>query len=470
MTYAQSVHARITCNAGSYNYDKVSGCTDCPKNCYCLGNAGNEKNGWSGYEIQYCEPGKTNSIIRKSGSDQPDNFDKTGVYACPKGYPNSDGKAKSSAECYDNTSCSGKNIYYTKVTFGPGWYAPMCSNNAAKCPANHVCKGSAAYGYPDGIWPRTKDTYGAQKCPEGQKPNAAQTECVVDTGGCPAGFKPNTAVVVNPGYYLKTCENEATKCTTDPACSGKKNHACPGSQSGFWGKFPTDDAQTKATWTTRSSNKLSLGCVECPAGYYAKDDMTECIECPLGQQVNEDFTGCEDIGDITVAPGYYLKKNSETQTACPPTMPSTKYCPGGEFTFSKTEDQGMYECPYNSKHVDGDVSKCAITLTKEQMECGIKGTGRKDKESDRNDYVSSCASSPCWIKTDPEDYINCIFGKRFEIGNSDDDTTPEGSAKKKNRLIRHQDISKKEEENSKVTAKDLNVEQTKEKQQTEKRH
>lgn len=43
----------------------------------------------------------------------------------------------------------------------------------------------------------------------------------------------------------------------------------------------------------------------------------------------------------TCAYGYYLPKASETCAGCP----ENSYCPGGEYTYSETDDTGLNKCP-----------------------------------------------------------------------------------------------------------------------------
>lgn len=361
-------------------------CRKCNAGCYCSGGGTttlslDHKNKISNSEVEsYCAH-KTNSCSN-SGNDgygACGRHDSAKMYRCPDDYPSSLSGSTSSGDCYKSVG-DGK-IYNINVTCNAGTYLPANSNKCYKCEGGDwVCPGGTYHTMFSGY-------KGMEKCPSGKKPNSAKTACVDEP-----------KETCSKGTYLPANSNKCAACPDGWVCKGGE-------------EYDPNKTEPVDRFKERCSGKS-----------IPNETKTACKDCAAGTKPNEDNTECVEGDAITVAPGYYLKKNSETQTACPPTMPETKYCPGGEFKFSKTEDQGQQDCPYNSKRPKGYTTKCDLTLTKEQMECGIKGIeGRKDKDSDKSRAAASCTSTPCWVKINAEDYINCVYGIRFEIGSDEEE-------------------------------------------------
>ena len=64
--------------------------------------------------------------------------------------------------------------------------------------------------------------------------------------------------------------------------------------------------------------------------------------------------------------------------------------------MSQTSDQGIENCPANSRTTE-DKTACAVTLTKKQMMYGINGTGGRYSEN----------ALQCWSKNG-DDYKACM--------------------------------------------------------------
>lgn len=63
---------------------------------------------------------------------------------------------------------------------------------------------------------------------------------------------------------------------------------------------------------------------------------------------------------FTCKRGYWLPKQSETCAGCP----ENSYCPGGEYTYSETDDGGLFVCPDGTFAPSGmwEVAQCGHIL------------------------------------------------------------------------------------------------------------
>ena len=367
--------------AGEYclTYKKYS----CPSGCWCeavggdygaLDRKGNGKKDISqGQVANWCAGSGT--CPWNAGGNQCGTSDAAKVFKCPSSYPSSEGGSSKSSDCYNKTSCS-KTLRYQKIKVPAGYYLPTCSDSAVKCDDSsecakkgEYCPGAASYGQPDGWYPRLQNEVyvGCKQCPEGKVPNKDRTACE-DKG-------PDTYTCI-AGEYLPANSESCAACPAGKLCLG-----------GTWEKRAVaqgdDDVCDDDSQIINSKGSA-------------------CIPCPKGKKANETYTECVEGDPIKVNPGEYLPANSVTPKKC---NNARRFCPGGYFRMLAV-DQGQYECP-NGGTVSADKKSCILTLDKKQMRCGPNGT--------RQDTEQCVSETPCWIKTDPEDFINCIYGVRFDV-------------------------------------------------------
>ena len=92
----------------------------------------------------------------------------------------------------------------------------------------------------------------------------------------------------------------------------------------------------------------------------------------------------------TCVAGKYLPANSTQCAGCPGT---TKYCPGGEFQKSES-DQGIFNCPTNTvTNTVGDA--CIARLSQDIMRYGAGGKNKKIEEQ-------------CWTQREIRPYAECV--------------------------------------------------------------
>lgn len=313
-----------TCGAGTYNKKNnkaaVGTCEACPAGCYCLGNAGNEGNGWSSKTISYCTPGV---VVRSGGGDWVDNQDGAGVYSCPSDFPNSPTWSRSSEECY--TTYDGKKLNRVAHKCLRGKYLPQGSDTCTDCKTEdmYYCPGGRR------LFPSTTKDQGIDTCPAGKIATAEHIACE----------DAPRALLCSPGTYLAANAEACTTCPPGFACQG-----------GSYSKQSYDQGNKR-----------------CNGDEVPNEQKTACVSCAAGKKPNSDNTACFDT-DIVVAPGYYLPANTVSQRPCAGT---NKYCPGGEFERG-TKEQGRFDCPRGSR-VNSGLNGCKMTLTKEQMEKGVNG-------------------------------------------------------------------------------------------------
>ncbi len=328
-------------------------------------------------QVGYCRPGcycpggkyyiaKSKGTIEErckdtTGEYKPGNGTQNvggGAFRCPSNYPNSDASSKSIEECYQQC---GVKIHNKMVRCNRGEFLHYKSETCMKCegrdndpslPQNAICIGGTFYPT-CGI-----DNQGVELCEAPLVPNKERTKCIMA----------DTSIKIDARTYLPANSSAPAACLAGYFCPGAK---------------------------VEKVQPFEQGIEQCPENTISKAAQAKCDLCPKGTKANEDHTACTDA-DITVPSGYYLKANSVEPRPC--TAPKT-YCPGG--TFSKSgKDQGVYNCPYESKS-NSSHTGCDLYLTKEQMQNGIYGK--------KGDIVSQC-----WLKTDINDYKTCVLGGKFQ--------------------------------------------------------
>lgn len=95
-----------------------------------------------------------------------------------------------------------------------------------------------------------------------------------------------------------------------------------------------------------------LADVVVPAGAQSVPKMCNII--PSGTM---QFVAVFEASNYTCERGYYLPRTSETCVICP----ANHFCPGGEYTYSETDDVGINACPDGASAPAGmwDASQCS---------------------------------------------------------------------------------------------------------------
>ena len=380
--------ASVTGNAlAGACYDSVAGvyCMTyerytCPKGCYCtaasspngaLDKKGNgRKNIYKDQVINWCSSRDKSKCSWSDGGNQCGTSNNAGIFLCSADYPNSGEGAKKASDCYwtcgSGTKYAGQTLYDVSYSCSAGKYLPKGSNDCADCPSDgkSICPGVSSYHKKCA---GSSSDQGLKACDAGMEPNSNKTSCVKASA-------PKYKCIA--GEYLPANSEACEACPEGKLCLG-----------GTWEKRAVsqgdDDECEDDTQIINSKGSA-------------------CIPCPKGKKANETYTECVEGDPIKVNPGEYLPANSITPKKC---NNARRFCPGGSFRMLSI-DQGQYECP-NGGTVSADKKSCILTLDKKQMRCGPNGVKANSEQ---------CVSeTPCWIKTDPEDFINCIYGVRFDV-------------------------------------------------------
>ena len=283
----------------------------------------------------------------------------TGLTSCPGSYVGNDSAASSNANCY--------------LTTTPGKYVGTTnSSTQSNCTANYFCPGGVKVYY--------GSTGGRNYCRTvtgGWATSAAGSDEVedcyrtvlsgnyLDDNGdlqsCPANdycpgatlYYPNTGGNEDcPSSYPysdggTTAKSEA-QCYTDCSvtCSGNNTGACP------------DNATcTYDTTAKTSGRKYSGGTCDATAGLCPVKSFT----CKTGYEKSTDGTSCVPK-TVQCSEGYYLKAGSTYCSNCP----ANSWCPGGDYTYSATGNQGINSCPddypYSSSFSDA-ITDCYANAT-----------------------------------------------------------------------------------------------------------
>ena len=266
------------------------------------------------------------------------------------------GFGRSCKACPENCYCPPRSDAKTESC--TGWTGIWCDAT------NHKIKSNTNAGIGEG-------SFGIKICPDSYPFSDAGSksieDCYAKVGNTKIG---NTSHKCNPGQYLPANSNYCA------SCKGGNRYYCPG------GTFHTN--LTK-----------DVGLKECPSNKIANSQKSSCIDST---------TYCQA--------GQYLPKNATKCTSCK----SGRYyvCVGGTFPVYASSDQGIRKCDGNliadSGHkqcvadTPSSTSKTTttkITLTKNQMKFGLKGSSNTPVESQ------------CWTKYQHKgEYISCVM-KRY---------------------------------------------------------
>jgi len=441
-------NTNYSCSGGKYLPKKKKDCAACPSGKICPGGSWHASIS-ADQGIQSCPSGQ----VPNSGQTACTVTCSSGQYKegttcknCPEGFPNTpSGGASSLWNCY--TTANGKTYYRndympyrinssTGRSTGtdsdprkcdPGTYIPAGQDQCITCKAEHYCPGWENNTH---IFSKTNDQ-GIAPCPSGKVPNQAKSACI------------ESAIHCGKGQYLPGGAESCSACPSDYVCTGGNfNIGDPNDQGkgvqcgvGDAAEKPDNDKGECVIPTVKCNVKTYLpanseSCVACPndklclggtfqikRSYNQGDDGTcgtmeivnrdknGCIPCDFGKQPNSDHTACVDADALKIDAGYYLPKNSADQKSCPSN--NNKFCPGGSYKMSATQDQGMVDCPKGSRPTN-DKKACSMALTKKQLMYGIAG-----KKYDEN-------AAQCWTKKTADDYRNCmgLNGKSWTTTNN----------------------------------------------------
>ena len=96
------------------------------------------------------------------------------------------------------------------------------------------------------------------------------------------------------------------------------------------------------------------------------------------------------VAAVSCVAGQYLPANTTQCASCPGTR---KYCPGGSFSTSDS-DQGIFNCPTNTV-TDASGAACVIKLNQDIMKYGPNGKKKS-------------ASDQCWTQREIRNYAECV--------------------------------------------------------------
>ncbi|MFQ6778231.1 MAG: InlB B-repeat-containing protein [Alphaproteobacteria bacterium] len=134
--------------------------------------------------------------------------------------------------------------------------------------------------------------------------------------------------------------------------------------------------------------------------YYNSDIANSCQVDFLGGTGADNSTAPNSFqaqytaNQYTVDAGQYLAANGITGTQCP----ANSFCPGGKYTFSETNDQGMTSCPTGftlSAAGTSDENNCYHECTADDIENGTKVatiTGGTVTKGGTNTCAATCTT------------------------------------------------------------------------------
>jgi hypothetical protein len=196
-------------------------------------------------------------------------------------------------------------------------------------------------------------------CPDGTRPSASWTECVV----CPDGSAGSGGICVlcTPGRAPSSYRTRCEGCVT---------------QTNYSSYSPT-----------------GVACLECPWPYHVNgDERTLCSSCEPGQGPNQNQTACESCTGLDYSPTGFCKICEPPNVA----IAGRTYC-------SPTVCRPGTTCLIDTCDVQGDCNECTVGHVSMGGECdSCDGDGRV-----ANPLQSMCTS--CSPGLEPlEDRSNCI--------------------------------------------------------------
>ena len=204
--------------------------------------------------------------------------------------------------------------------------------------------------------------------------------CYASCGGTRLPYK---KIHCDEGYFLHYKTKECYKCEgrdNDPSLS--KQAICTGGDF-----YPTCGMENQ-------------GIKICDSQSVPNKERTKCVstDCPEGQRFDTTAAKCVDLKIVTVKPGYYLPKGyGSKQTACSNTA---RYCPGGDFLESDSDDQGFFKCP-NGTTANSKYTACSKSIKDTEMIYGPKGSGTPTEFQ-------------CWMYfNDPAKYKTCVLSNPY---------------------------------------------------------
>lgn len=411
-------------SAGRYCKEPGQTHPKCPEGCYCSG-----YNKYAVNDTTISDYKKVDDRCKDHSSAAEEHLGKSSIYYCPSSYPDSPKGSTRIEDCFFKSE-EGVIVYFNssyRVDVPAGKYLKAGHTTPDNCPADKYCPGGSLQAFKD-------INNGINNCPASGVVSDNGKKCTIT---CKAG---TYLYMLNSRREYKV---ECADCPDGKICKGYTYEfkKAPEGTTSLGVDTCSDDKVPNETHTecVTPQRKVHCGrgfylpkksetCYECPDGFYCPYDKdfpvstidqgnercddnqipnekkTGCITCPNGQKADKNKTQCVEIG-IEVNKGWYLPANSTTSKQC---TESKKFCPGGEY-LKKSVDQGKYDCPFNSS-TNSDNSACNLILTTDQLKNGISGNGK------------------CWMKTDPEDFVMCIYGTRLKqpsLRTSQTNTTPQ---------------------------------------------
>ena len=385
--------------------------TACPSGCTCAGG-----------DFYYNE---TNDQGKECGGNGGDRLCEDGRYKdsaagcikCQGGFSHSDADATTKFKCWDYDTKNRK-MYYGYID-GTGTEA-----NPKTCDSMTGCTKC-----PDNTYVKAKTNW-CSACPSGKicmggwyfpNMNADVGLNTVDSHGCRSGSVPGNTII-NEQYY------ENNSCKDCPISTGFiQSDLNATSRDQCYKQIGNKKVYYKqvSCGAGKYLPKASSECKACLDGHYCtadkyypslKDDQG-LKTCESGKVPNSNKTACESNGGnsggngsgggtsggtLKCGAGQYVPAGLGRCQSCTGTK---KYCPGGNYQYPKSVDQGILDCPENAiantKH-DG----CYFNLSSTYLKNGPSGAKTK-------------FGNQCWTKTNTVAYAKCLFPNGVSLMTSD---------------------------------------------------
>ena len=383
---------KISCGDKCASADHKS-CVACSGGSSSGGSSSGGRPGNNSGNNQRCQANQYKDYLNSNGS----------CHNCPTPYPKSAGGTTGISGCYNDDS--GTNVYWTSsgttLSCTIGWYVPANSQTCASCKTGHLCPGGKFYGNV------TYDQRSRLCIGTGNIPNVDHTECL------------SKAELFCDLNKYRDASGNCQKCPSDfPKADGHaiaKTHCYK-------------DLSDRRVYYKKVScgagkylPKASSECKACLDGHYCtadkyypslKDDQG-LKTCESGKVPNSNKTACvNDNGNgsgggtsggiLKCGAGQYVPAGLGRCQSCTGTK---KYCPGGNYQYPKSVDQGILDCPENAiantKH-DG----CYFNLSSTYLKNGPSGAKTK-------------FGNQCWVKTNINSYAKCLFPNGVSLMTSD---------------------------------------------------
>ena len=368
-------NTKIKCAAGKYLPKNKTTCANCTSGNYCLGGE------W----------------YKSTTKDQ-------GLSPCPNGYKNSEVGSKKQTDCYMNVPAKKyvkKKKDTSPSTCGKGTYKgahKVYYNSTSSC-------NNCPSGYRDGAV-TTSQSNCIMNVPKKKYVKKSKDSKPTD---CPTGRRKD-AHTVKYGN-ISSCESKQLTVTFD--CNGGTRSSGPASAT-----YQSDKTGQKFTTKCTKTGHTQDG--------WKRDRKASNSNYSTGSSVSENFVltytpkitihAHWKLNSYKCSAGKYLKKSDTKCTECLP----NNYCPGGEYKYDTTKDQGIFKCsekapgyPYSKEGSSKD-SNCYMKVAKNNYVSPAKAKNSRHcdtglyKEAHNVYYgkVSSCSNESITVT------FNCNGGTR----------------------------------------------------------